>query len=120
MKKQPIQRRKRSKLEKLHLDYLCNQRTLREWAHLSLIQRSVMFHRTFPEIKISPSLLWRTYKQCGVKFKFIHRGKKVIDYSNQYYYNLFRDMYDAVKVTRHRDVSWCGWTRQCLPLIPSA
>ena len=104
MKKQPIQRRKRSKLEKPHLDYLCNQRTLREWAHLSLIQRSVMFHRTFPEIKISPSLLWRTYKQCGVKFKFIHRGKKVIDYSNQYYYNLFRDMYDAVKVTRHRDV----------------
>ena len=63
-----------------------------------------MFHRTFPEIKISASLLWRTYKQCGVKFKFIHRGKKVIDYGNPYYYNLFRDMYDAVKVTRHRDV----------------
>ena len=63
-----------------------------------------MFHRAFPEIKISASLLWRTYKQRGVKFKFIHRGKKVIDYGNSYYYNLFRDMYDAVKVTRHRDV----------------
>ena len=63
-----------------------------------------MFHRTFPEIKISASLLWRTYKQRGVKFKFIHRGKKVIDYGNPHYYNLFRDMYDAVKVTRHRDV----------------
>ena len=63
-----------------------------------------MFHRTFPELKISASLLQRTYKQCGVKFKFIHRGKKVIDYTNQYYHNLFREMYDAVKVTRLRDV----------------
>ena len=37
MKNYSIQRRKRTKLEKLHVDYLCNQRTLREWAHLSLI-----------------------------------------------------------------------------------
>ena len=48
-----------------------------------------MFHRTFPEIKISATLLWRTYKQCGVKFKFIHRGKKVIDYGNPYYSTSF-------------------------------
>ena len=104
MAQRPIQRRKRTKLEQPHLDYLCSQTTLNEWAHLSLKQRAVMFHRTFPEIKISATLLWRTYKQRGVKFKFIHRGKKVIDYGNPYYYNLFRDMYDAVKVTRHRDV----------------
>ena len=57
MNKLPIQRRKRSKLDQHHVDYLCNQKTLREWAHLSLIHRAVMFHRTFPEIKISPSLL---------------------------------------------------------------
>ena len=44
-----------------------------------------MFHRTFPEIKISASLLWRTYKQRGVRFKFIHRGKMVIDYDIEYY-----------------------------------
>ena len=68
------------------------------------MQRTVMFHRTFPEIKISASLLWRTYKQRGVRFKFIHRGKKVIDYAIEYYYNLFREMYDAVKATRLRDV----------------
>ena len=63
-----------------------------------------MFHRTFPDIKISDSLLWRTYKQLGVRFKFIHRGKKVIDYTIEYYFNLFREMYDAVKATRLRDV----------------
>ena len=63
-----------------------------------------MFHCTFPEIKISATLFQTTYKMCGIKFKFIHRGKKVIDYTNQYYYDLFRDMYDAVKVTRLREV----------------
>ena len=51
-----------------------------------------MIYLTFPEIKISGSLLLRTYKKFGVKFKFIHRGKNVIDYTNQYYYNLFREM----------------------------
>ena len=28
----------------------------------------------------------------------------MIDYTNQYYYDLFREMYDTVKVTRIRDV----------------
>ena len=62
-----------------------------------------MFHRTFPEIKISASLLHRTYKELGIKYKFIIRGKKIIDYSNQYYFNLFNDMYFAVKSARLRD-----------------
>ena len=57
LKDLPIHRRKRLKLETHHVDYLCNQTTLNQWAHLSLIQRTVMFHRTFPEIKISASLL---------------------------------------------------------------
>ena len=57
MQKLPIQRRKRYKLDSHHVDYLCNQKTLKEWAHLSLLQRAVMFHRTFPEIKISASLI---------------------------------------------------------------
>ena len=57
LKDLPIQRRKRLKLKTHHVDYLCNQTTLNQWAHFSLIQRTVMFHRTFPEIKISASLL---------------------------------------------------------------
>ena len=56
-KKLPIQRRKRSKLDQHHIDYLCIPRTLREWAHLSLIQRAVMLYRTLSELKISASLL---------------------------------------------------------------
>ena len=57
LKALPIQRRKRFKLKTHHVDYLCNQTTLNHLAHLSLIQRTVMFDRTFPEIKISASLL---------------------------------------------------------------
>jgi hypothetical protein len=94
---------KRGKLEQHHIDYLCSHQTLREWAHLSLIQRARMFHRTFPEIKVSASLIQRTYKRQGIRFKFIQRGKKTIDYANQYYLNLFRDMYEAVKRARLRD-----------------
>ena len=52
-----------------------------------------MFHRSFPEIKISATLLQRTYKKHGIKYKYIQRGKKIIDYSNQYYLNLFTEMY---------------------------
>ena len=75
----PIQRRQQKKLEHHHLDYLCSQETLREWAHLSLKQRAVMFHRSFPELKISATLIQTTYMMCGIKFKFIHRCKKVIN-----------------------------------------
>jgi hypothetical protein len=59
-----------------------------------------MFHRIFPEIKFSASSLHRTYKRFGISFKYIKRGKKAIDYSNQYYFNLFQEMYQSVKKPR--------------------
>ena len=63
--------RKRSKLTEEHMQFLKDQSTLRAWAHLSLKQRAVMFHRQFTDIKISSSLLQREYKKLGIKFKFI-------------------------------------------------
>ena len=62
-----------------------------------------MFHRQYPELKISATLLGRTYKQHGVKFKFIHRGKKVIDYGDPHYLHLFTEMFQAVKSCRLTD-----------------
>jgi transposase len=62
-----------------------------------------MFHRSFPEIKISATLLQKTYKKDGIKYKYIQRGKNIIDYSNQHYLNLFTEMYQAVKKARLRD-----------------
>jgi hypothetical protein len=94
----------RHKLSQHHIEYLCRQQTLTAWAHLSLQQRTVMFHRQFPELRISSTLLSRTYKEHGIKFKFIRRGKKVIDYSDPHYRHLFTDMHQAVKATRHQDI----------------
>ena len=51
-----------------------------------------MFHRAFPDTKISASTLERIYKKGGVKFKFINRIKKEIDFSTEYYGNLFNEM----------------------------
>jgi hypothetical protein len=62
-----------------------------------------MFHRQFPELKISATLLGRTYKQHGVKFIFIRRGKKIIDFGEPQYMSLFTDMFHAVKATRLSD-----------------
>ena len=64
------------------MDYLISSDTLKDWAHLSLIQRARMLHMTFPEVKVSASQLRRIYmKQC-IKYKYIKRGIKVIDYAN--------------------------------------
>ena len=39
IKKLPLQRHNFSKIDLRHVDYLCSQIMLREWAHLSLIKR---------------------------------------------------------------------------------
>ena len=61
-KMKEFKRAPRRKLSKKHIEYLCSHQTLTAWAHLSLKQRIVMFHRQFPELKISTDLLHRTYK----------------------------------------------------------
>ena len=59
------------KLMKRHIEYLINPATLNQWAGLSLIERSKMFHRRFPEITISRSHLGRIYHNHGIKFKVV-------------------------------------------------
>lgn len=56
-----------------------------------------MFHRQFGDIKISTSLLQRTYHKEGVRFKTLHRVKKEIDFNNFYYRNLFMIMHQLIE-----------------------
>ena len=51
-----------------------------------------MFHRHYPNMMISPSTLERVYFKGGVRYKFINKVKRTIDYSNEYYRNLFDTM----------------------------
>ena len=90
----------RTKLEDHHKEYLLHPETLRAWAHLSLKQRAVMFHRQFPEIRISASLLHRTYRANGVRFKYIQKVKKEIDYTTEYYLGLFKKMHLLIKLAK--------------------
>jgi hypothetical protein len=97
MSRTTVVTRGRSKLSQWHLDYLLHPDTLNQWAHLSLKQRTKMFHRRFPELTVSASLLHRTYKKHGVRFKYIQKVKKIIDYSNEHYAEMFRRMQQQLR-----------------------
>ena len=45
------------KLKRKHLVYITNPNTLNRWAGFSLAERVKMFHRRFPDIRISKTLL---------------------------------------------------------------
>ena len=51
-----------------------------------------MFHRRYPDLKISATTLERVYNKGGVKFKAINRIKKTIDFANDHYRRLFDTM----------------------------
>ena len=51
-----------------------------------------MFHRQFPEIKMSPSSLQRFYKRNNIRFKFIQKIKKEINFELPEYKSMFRKM----------------------------
>lgn len=59
--------------------FLIRQETLVDYAHLSLAQRCIMFHRSYPEAKISPSTLLRLYKAHKISYKKVKRVKPQID-----------------------------------------
>lgn len=59
-----------------------------------------MFHRQFPELKVSASTIHRAYKANKVRYKFIRSSKKVIDFTNPYYRKFLVDCYSKVKELR--------------------
>ena len=63
-----------------------------------------MFHRQFPEVKISATLLRRLYRGNGIAFKIIKRVKKVIDFSHEVYRNLFIEMRDTVQYVMRNEI----------------
>ena len=55
-----------------------------------------MFHRSYPNLKISASTLERVYFKGGVKYKAINRIKKIIDFTNEHYRGLFDAMVELM------------------------
>jgi len=96
----PIAKRAHSKLTKEHVAYLTSPATLNEWAHASLKERVKRFHRHFGEVRISVSTLRRLYLRHKVKFKFIKRVKKEIDFTEKKYHELFIRMRTLVELSK--------------------
>ena len=59
-----------------------------------------MFHRQFPDVKVSPSTIERAYFEGGVRYKFINRIKKTIDFAIPSY----RDLFDKMHFLLHKAI----------------
>ena len=77
-----------------HVGFLTSSVTLQNWAPFSLKERSVLFHRQFPETVASPSTIAKLYRQHKIKYKQIKRGKRIIDFNNEHFANMLK-MIDA-------------------------
>ena len=65
------------KLEAQHKEFLLSEQTLRHWAGLTIRDRVILFHRKFPNKKISESGLRRLYMSNGVRQKQIKAEKRL-------------------------------------------
>jgi hypothetical protein len=59
-----------------------------------------MFHRHFPELKVSATLIYRTYKKLGICYKYIQKKKKFIDFTDPIYLDIFRKMHRQLGLAR--------------------
>lgn len=84
------------KLAAHHIGFLTSSQTLQEWAPLSLKERSVLFHRRFPETVASASTIAKVYRLHRIKFKQIKRGKRHIDFANPHYRNMLADIHASI------------------------
>ena len=74
---QRISLSKQRKIKDKHIDFLCSQETLEKWAGKTLKERAKLFHREFPDIKISATSVARLYKSHKIKKKRIVFQKKL-------------------------------------------
>ena len=59
----------------MHITFLTSQATLRTWAGLTLKQRSILFHRKFPDMKITQNILQRLYAKHHIRRKVVRMVK---------------------------------------------
>ena len=50
-------------------DFLRSEATLREWAGLTMAERCVRFHRTFPEVRCSVTTLRKVYRRLAISYR---------------------------------------------------
>ena len=57
------------RLDQAHVDFLTSMHTLEQWAGLTMKQRTVLFHRRFPDTRIAVTTMRRLYLRHGIRRK---------------------------------------------------
>ena len=60
-----------------HINFLTSQETLRAWAGLPATERVKLFHRRYPDRRVSPQRLYKIYKDHKIKRKLVKSSKQV-------------------------------------------
>lgn len=94
------------KFQQHHIDYLINDKTLKYWAHFSLAQRAVMFHRQFPELHISAQSIANIYKKNGISYKTVNRIKRVIDFNVPFYKDNLNYIFDQMQRSQEHNIKF--------------
>ena len=58
-----------NKLNKVHINHIISQNTLKSQIGMTLEERTADFSRAYPNKKISPTTLWNIYKRHRVRKK---------------------------------------------------
>ena len=63
------------KLEEEHVAFLLNERVLEQWAGKTMKERTVLFHRRFPDKRIAVTSLRRLYLKHKIRRKRVRHEK---------------------------------------------
>ena len=58
-----------------HLQFLTSPHTLEQWSGLTMRQRTILFHRRFPDKRIAVTSLRRLYLRHGIRCKKVRLEK---------------------------------------------
>ena len=65
------------KLDPEHLNFLTSMHTLEQWSGITMKQRTVLFHRRFPDKRIAITTLRRLYLRHGIRCKKVRLEKSM-------------------------------------------
>ena len=73
--------------------------TLTNHAPYSLKERVKLFHRKFPDARMSVSRLRRLYMTCKVRYKAIRKAKPLMDYTKELFQHELHAMTHALGIS---------------------
>ena len=89
-------------LAQLHSDFLKSPKTLELWSGKTLKERSILFHRKFPNKKIAVTSLRKFYLKNKIKRKKVRQQKYLPPYLAAEFQSKCRELLDALSEARQQ------------------